>query len=71
MVAKIIEIVDCDGVGCHREGARKWVIMSPDGDWREIDLCPDQHERSIANLFTLGRPLRKDERPVRRSRRSP
>jgi hypothetical protein len=68
VVAKIIEIVDCDGVGCHREGARKWVIMSPDGEWREIDLCPEQHERSVANVFTLGRPLSRAEQPRRRRR---
>ncbi len=58
MASQTIEIVECDKTPCKREGAHTWTIMGPDGQWRVIDLCPGHHDKAIANLYLLARPLR-------------
>jgi hypothetical protein len=57
VASQTIEIVTCDRPGCRtpEDEVTTWIIGSPDGAVREVDLCR-KHRGPVAEAVALGRP---------------
>ena len=60
-------VLGCDQPQCARVDARRWKVVTPEGQVVETDLCPD-HDGCAHELVGLGHAAKKPMRPTRQTR---